>query len=523
MQENYEISISQLGEGKHSRVYSIKGKISQREYIVKIYEERNCNFYNNETFILNNLNNIYPDQGDNNNCFIMYRNIHYSPGMFPIPTEIRGNNLQFLFFDYLPKLPLLDYLTFTKDQIKEIHIKFICYKILKALEQLHAVNICHYDLKESKVMFDNNLNLKLIHFPEAKMINNAKDGYKLNKDIYNLGKILAKIFLRGIFKSINYNPKKNVYIISINLNVAQLEKKYEHMEESQFWKLMKERFKIVLPPDFLKFFKVLVYSKMSRNIVEIDSLLNNEWLREITNDIQKYQDIFRQDFNALYNTIQEVEEKDSEAKTEINNFIDEYENENYTVEDEVEQAPQDIINIYNKENIKEKNEAIDINQINNDFNNLSMNDKKLFTPRKDEFNYLKIDVLNHNNKDIDKAMSTFMRDLKYSIRENYEDTDIKINFKDVKDNSFTIEYGIPPIQFNCDDIVFLDEDFEKKVKNSQKFEIKVELVEGDKSLFYKQKINQFYLVFKGDNVDKEDFYEILTILKNIAKKILINE
>ena len=295
------------------------------------------------------------------------------------------------------------------------------------------------------------------------------------------------------------------------------------MEESQFWKLMKERYKIVLPPDFLKFFKVLVYSKMSRNIVEIDSLLNNEWLREITNDIQKYQDIFRQDFNALYNTIQEVEEKDSEAKTEINNFIDEYENENYTVEDEVEQAPQDIINIYNKENIKEKNEVIDINQINNDFNNLSMNDNKLFTPRKDEFNYLKIDVLNHNNKDIDKAMSTFMRDLKYSIRENYEDTDIKINFKDVKDNSFTIEYGIPPIQFKCDDIVFLDEDFEKKVKNSQKFEIKVELVEGDKSLFYKQKINQFYLIFKGDNVDKEDFYEILTILKTIAKKILINE
>ena len=520
MQENYKISFCELGEGKHSRVYSIEGEISKREYIVKIYEEHNSNYYKNETFILNILNNIYPDQGDNSNGFLMYRNMHYNPGMFQMPTEIRGNNPQFLFYDYLPKLTLLKYLHYAKDQIKEIHIKFICYKILKALEQLHTINICHYDLKESKIMFDNNLNLKLIHFPEAKMIDNSDDAYKLiNKDIYNLGKILANIFLKGIFKSINYNKKKNVYIISTNLQSSKL----EHMEESVFWKTVKEKFSINLPPDFLRFFKVLIYSKMSRAIVEINTLLNNEWLREITNDVQKYQDIFIEDFNKLYDTILLVQKKESEALAEADNMIDEYENENYTVEDDIEPVPKEYNEIYNKENIKEKNEVIDINQINNDFNNLSMNDKKLFTPRKDEFNYLKIDVLNPNNKDIDKAMSTFMRDLKYSIRENYEDTDIKINFKDVKENSFTIEYGIPPIQFNCDDIVFLDEDFEKKVKNSQNFEIKVELVEGDKSLFYKQKINQFYLIFKGDNVDKEDFYEILTILKNIAKKILINE
>ena len=32
-------------------------------------------------------------------------------------------------------------------------------------------------------------------------------------------------------------------------------------------------------------------------------------------------------------------------------------------------------------------------------------------------------------------------------------------------------------------------------KNKQEFEIKVELIDGDKSLFEKNKINQYYLIF----------------------------
>ena len=38
----------------------------------------------------------------------MYRDMNYHPGMFEIPKEIRGNNLQFLFYDYLQKLDLLE-------------------------------------------------------------------------------------------------------------------------------------------------------------------------------------------------------------------------------------------------------------------------------------------------------------------------------------------------------------------------------------------------------------------------------
>ena len=522
MQETYKISFFEQGIGKHSRVYSIEGKNSKREYIVKIYEEPQFKYYKNETYILDNLNNIYPDQGENNNGFIMYRDMQYIPGIFEIPKGIRGNNLQFLFYDYLPKLDLLEYLDYSKYIIKDIHAKFICYKILKALEQLHSINICHNALKESKVMFDNNLNLKLIHFSEAKMIVDDKEGIKLNKDIFDLGQILAKIFSQGKLKSINYHKKLNIYIIFTNIPSNQ-SNKLDYMKESQFWEMLSKTYNINVPQDFLKFFKVLIYSKMSNSIAEIDSLLKNEWLKEIMNDVPKYEEIFKQDFNELYDTIQKIKPKNNYSKSDIDNMIDEYENEVYTEENDIEILKNDYIDIINKENIKGKNDELNINQINNDFNKLSMIDKNMFIPGKDDINYLKIDVMNPKNKDIDKAMLNFMKDLKYNIKENYEDTNITIKFKENKDESFIIEYGIPAMKFDYDDILFLDEKFENKVKNGQNFEINVELVEGDKSLFDKQKINQFYLVFKGNNIDYEDFYEFVINLKNIAKKMLDNE
>ena len=294
------------------------------------------------------------------------------------------------------------------------------------------------------------------------------------------------------------------------------------MKESQFWEMLSKTYNINVPQDFLKFFKVLIYSKMSKAIAEINSILKNEWLKEIMNDIPKYEEIFKQDFNELYDTIHKIKPKNNYSKSDIDNMLDEYENEVYTEENDIE-VPKDYIDIINKENIKGKNEEININQINNDFNKLSMNDKNMFIPGKDDINYLKIDVMNPKNKDIDKAMLNFMKDLKYNIRENYEDTNISINFKENKDESFIIEYGIPAIKLDYDDIIFLDENFENKVKNGQNFEIKVKLVEGDKSLFDKQKINQFYLVFEGNNIDYEDFYEFVQTLKNIAKKMLDNE
>ena len=56
IQENYQIMTNQLGKDKHSKVYKIKGNLSGIELILKIYEDSRFIFYNNETNILNLIN-----------------------------------------------------------------------------------------------------------------------------------------------------------------------------------------------------------------------------------------------------------------------------------------------------------------------------------------------------------------------------------------------------------------------------------------------------------------------------------
>ena len=144
-----------------------------------------------------------------------------------------------------------------------------------------------------------------------------------------------------------------------------------------------------------------------------------------------------------------------------------------------------------------------------------------FKPRQVDSNYLKINIKNNENDDINKALNNFINKLKIKIKQKYEQIDIKISFKEKKEKSFNIFYQIEPMNINFDDIEFLDDEFEDKIKNPQEFAIKVELIEGDKNAFLINKINEYYLIFKGISVDKEDFYEHVNILKEIVKYLYI--
>ena len=155
----------------------------------------------------------------------------------------------------------------------------------------------------------------------------------------------------------------------------------------------------------------------------------------------------------------------------------------------------------------------------NILNNINDKEENSFKPRKDDFNYMKINIKNNENEDINQALIIFIQKLKDKIKQKYEQIDIKINFKEEKDRSFNIFYQIEPMDINLDDIEFLDDEFEDKMKNPQQFAIKVELIEGDKNTFLINKINEYYLIFNGISVDKEDFYEHLNILKEIVKNL----
>ena len=98
-------------------------------------------------------------------------------------------------------------------------------------------------------------------------------------------------------------------------------------------------------------------------------------------------------------------------------------------------------------------------------NEISEEKEDFFKPRKDDFNYLKLNIKNNNNNDINKALNNFMKKLKDKIKQKYVYSNTKINFSEENVYSFKIIYITEPTKdINFDDIEFLDDEFEKKLK-----------------------------------------------------------
>ena len=546
--------LSEAENELHSKVLTLQQLNSKNELTVKIFEKKNNIYYQNEIGILRDLNEI--DSTNKNNYFVRYINIDYNENMFKIPKEIRKESLKFLFFENLSKLSLCDYISFYKEKLKEIHAKYLCYELLCAIEKLQKYNILHNKLDvTSNIMFDDDFNIKIIHFCEAQKINN-NNKYKLNNDLFKLAILLIKFISGKKIKSIIYNKNDNKYEIIDNDEIF----KSKRIEESQFWKRLEKENNINVSKQFSDFVLNLVKAKKEEKLVKISDLLNDEWLKEIKNDVQTNEKKFKNDFKLFYDTINEDKDLNYPIEADYNDMNNNGGNEamsaiNINIKDgklipslkrEKRVLP---LKSPNQNNINENNQIqtnkqienqipisyIQQNNINNEVsksilrafpktnknseNNEPREEKHIFRPRKDDFNYLKISIKNTENKDINQAVINFMKVFKNDIKEYYAMNDININFDDIKDLSFKICYEIPPIHFDDeDDIEFLDEDFEQKVKNSQNFEIKVELLEGEdnKNPF----INTYFLVFRGISIGKEDFYDYLKILKDIAKNSL---
>ena len=313
MELNYKISKFQIGKNQHSKVYKIKEIISGKEYIVKIYEDPKIINYKNETNILDILNSINLEQ--ENNIFIMYKNIQYNQGMFQIPKEVKGFNLEFLFYDYLSKLSLLEYINYLEENKKEIYAKYLCYKLLKAIDIMQLYNISHNKMDVSNIMFDDNYNPKIIHFSEANIIGNKSE---INKDIFGLCQILSKILTLGKYNSINYDKNKKIYLI-----FYKNQGKKTFIEESKFWLMIKTLFDINVPKSFIQFFHIIIKAKKSKEIININELLKAEWLNEISDEIKNYEYNFKKDFEELYKTIIDDNVKNNMINIDIKNIFEE--------------------------------------------------------------------------------------------------------------------------------------------------------------------------------------------------------
>ena len=766
MNANYKIISQQKGKDIHSKAYILKELDTGKELIVKIYESSRHKYYRKECLILELINNSNNNFEYKKNFFVMYKEIEFQPHMFPIPDEVIGFNLQFLFFDYLPKFSLLDYISGEKQYIEEIHVKYLCFELLMAIKNLHKINVCPNNLDIFNIIFDSNFQPKMIHFCEAEIIisdsiNDIKA--KFNNDFFYLGKILAKLISFGKFKTIIFNKKKNCFEIKTNFQKNSI-------EETTFWKMMKT-FNINISEEFFNFFHILINAKKSKEIVDIDNLLKNEWLNDINQELEMCKNKFLNDFKQIYEKIIEnreiknkididlkdiidinnnrnedsiiksilpkkgkeveylsgdqlieknsendnfIKEKDSLSKDSylnsknpnlfdinnsstklnmnnnksmnnnipinnildmnnnmsmnnimpmnmmnvnnnipINNILDMnnnmsmnnimpmnmmnmnnnipinnnlamnnimsmnmmnmnmnmamknnmfinnniamnnnmsinvnmneiYQNNNNlnnnNIKNNINESNNNFENINMKNNFNNNFLNIDSNNINQNIYNLSNNNinnnylnnqnsnnnilpnlicgtnsslnefsynykkdnepylyyqkksyfgNNIYTlkkarndskPKKGDFNYLEINIKENNlykDEDINKTLKNFIKNYMKKIKENYSFSNIRIDFKNITDFSFDINYDIFSFDINIDinELTFLDEKYEEKFKNPQTFKIKVELININS--------HQYYLIFNGVNVNQEDYYEELKLLKNSAKSLLI--
>ena len=160
-------------------------------------------------------------------------------------------------------------------------------------------------------MLDSNFQIKMIHFCEAEILNNDDNNSKFNNDLFYLGKILAKLISYGKIKTINFNKKKNYFEIRGNFQKNSL-------EESKFWKMAN----INITKEFLDFLHILIKAKLSTEIVDIDDLLKNDWLNEITDKYEITKAKFYEDFKKIYQNIIEDREVENKINIDINDIID---------------------------------------------------------------------------------------------------------------------------------------------------------------------------------------------------------
>lgn len=382
MEKKYKITSQRKGKDFHSKVYLLEELLSGKELIVKIYEKSRLKYYQREKMILDYIHYKKNDLNNKNDYFIMYKEIQFHPNMFYIPDEVTGYNLQFLFFDYISKFSLLDYISGQKKYVEEIHAKFLCHELLIAIKNLHKINIYPNNLDIFNIMFDSQFHLKMIHFCEAEIIINDDNKTKFNNDLFYLAKILAKLITYGHFKSINFNKKKQYFEIKANFQKNAI-------EESNFWEMLKS-FDIKISEEFLNFFHILIKAKLSKEIIDIDNLLKNEWLNEVNDRYEISKVKFYEDFERMYQSI--IEDRTIENKFDIN------------LDDIIDKNPNKNDDLFSKSFETNKGDYLSGDQIqekrpedriSNQINNNMMNNSFMNSPLMN--NYIFNNIYNYNN------------------------------------------------------------------------------------------------------------------------------
>lgn len=504
---NYIICSNQMNSGINGKVFKIV-EISQpnKIFIIKIYEDMKRKEYEEEKSILS----LLKDNSNNpqNDYLIKLKDID-------IRLEYSVNysmNSKLLVFDYLHHGTMCDYLYMMPNinHIKEIYVKLLCYKLLKGLKKCQEHNICHNKINIKNIMFDTDFNPIIIHFSEASLIYNKN----FNKDFIGLGIVLAKLITSGQFMSYKYDKNRKRFVFIYKLGGTN---KKGILEESHFWNIIESNNNIKISKEFKQFFDILVKSKKALNI---DDLLNNDFLKDIINNQNEIETELKEEFETNYKEILKSKEQDTQD-LDIYSILNLENNEDNSL---INPRKRGNKITFDRDRCFEEEEG----------NLFEHKDLQLikYEPKGIQFNYIEIKIKDNDILYLD-ALEKLMIDLENNIKEYKYGKDIDINIDhDEKSWAFSVSFEEKEIdeenniENNIDNIEEEIDAISEDIYDCDLIPliIKIELFELEKEEKLTHSMNpidkKYYLMFNYIQGDTSDFYEYLKIIKNMSIRLL---
>jgi len=463
--DNKYIKLKKLGEGSFGKVYLAKSKDTNKDMAVKVLlkEAKKLSIRIKIIQIISSLNNQY-----------IINMIDNGKGPLTRKGTIKGE-YQYVVYEYAPKGDLFDYFILPNESaLKEKYAKILFKRILKGVQAMHNIKICHRDIKLENILFDENFNPKICDFGFAIPVNEER-------------KLKGRCGTRGfaapeIFKNIDgYNGiKADIFSLGVTLLrlvTGKTEKSSEKIiEENKFedyMKILNIQIKDTSPEFQSLIVKMIDFDPEKRPT--IDTILNDPWFEEVNdNDLNQQQDY-----------IKEFEQREKK------------------------------INKSNKDSI-ESSESSDIKCYNSD-RALDVEDYEYF---KNEY---KIELINENYTKIKdyikiignirspcKLMNSIANKIK-NDNENYEIDPSNNKFKFYAKLEYEIEDDQEISENEIKDMEDEYIDFENNGLNKKDLNILIELLLTED--------NNYLIRFYKKSGDLKDYYEKLNRIKTLIKSL----
>ena len=466
--DNKYIIIKNLGEGTFGKVFLVKTKDTNKEFAVKVLPKFHKRFKNMIKIIqiISSLNNEYITKMIDSGKGLVYRK-----------GEIEGD-YQYVVYEYASKGTLFDYFLFPNESsLQEKYAKILFKKILKGVQAMHKIGLCHRDIKLENILLDENFNPKICDFGTVhsanqkltipwgtkgyaapELFNNA-DGYDgIKADIFSLGITLLRL-VTGKQEDL----------------VEKMKKAIEENKFEDFNNLLNNRIKDTSPEFQSLIVKMIDLDPEKRPI--IDDILTNPWFAEVNDN----------DLNQQSDYIKEFQKREKIKKGK---------------EDKIEIFETDSIECFTSHNFDKDLEDEDYEYFKNEYNMKIINENK-----KNIKDYIKI-IGNIRNP------RKFMNSIANKIKKDNESYEIVANTKKYK-FYVNLEYEIEEDQ----------EKFENEIKDLEDEYIDFEyngLIKEDLKILielYLTANNNYLIRFYKKAGDLEDYYEKIDRIKSIIKSL----